>query len=80
MRQRQVPQRLNDFEMLNDGAINDEGEIVHFALLAESEPLTVEEAMQNKKWIKAMNEEVNSIEKRIPNMSTEDSGRYCNYN
>ena len=49
--------------MLNDGAINDEGEIVHFALLAESEPLTVEEAMQNKKWIKAMNEELNSIEK-----------------
>lgn len=41
--------------------INAEGDIVHFALLVETEPVTVEEAMKSAKWIEAMKEELKSI-------------------
>ncbi|MCI86796.1 hypothetical protein A2U01_0108077, partial [Trifolium medium] len=33
-RTRQVPARLNDCEVTTDSAVNDEGELIHFALLA----------------------------------------------
>jgi transposase InsO family protein len=65
LRQKQVPARLNDCEIMSDGAINDEGDIVHFALLAETEPVTLEEAMKNPKWLEAMKEEIRSIEKNL---------------
>lgn len=65
LRQRQVPARLNDYEIMPDGAIDDEGDLVHFALLAETEPVTLQEAMKNSKWLEAMKEELRSIEKNL---------------
>ena len=36
---RHAPNRLEDCEMLPDSAVNDEGELIHFALLDDAEPL-----------------------------------------
>jgi len=47
-RNRHAPNRLEDSEMLPDSAINDEGELIHFALLADAEPLNYKEAIQTK--------------------------------
>lgn len=61
--ERQLPQRLNDFELIADDVVNSEGELIHFALLAESKPVSLEEAMKNHKWIHVMEEELQSIER-----------------
>lgn len=61
--ERQLPQRLNDFELIADDVVNSEGELIHFALLAESTPVSLEEAMKNHKWIHVMEEELQSIER-----------------
>ncbi|KAI5402808.1 hypothetical protein KIW84_050420 [Lathyrus oleraceus] len=37
-RQRGLPQRLSDCELFRDSEINNEGDLIHFALMAESEP------------------------------------------
>jgi hypothetical protein len=63
VRQKQIPARLNDYEIMTDSVVNDEGDIVHFALLAETEPVNFEEAVKNSKWLGAMKEEIRSIEK-----------------
>lgn len=62
-RERQLPQRLNDFELIADDVVNSEGELIHFALLAESKPVSLEETMKNHKWIHVMEEELQSIER-----------------
>jgi transposase InsO family protein len=67
---RQLPQRvrnassrLNDHVVTSDNAVNDEGDLIHFALLADAEPINLNEALKNKVWKKAMEEELRSIEK-----------------
>lgn len=60
---RQVPRRLGDCVVISDNAVNDEGDIIHFALLADSEPLNFEEALKIGAWKKSMIEELQSIEK-----------------
>lgn len=62
-RTRQLPQRLQDYDLISDDAVTAEGGLIHFALLAESEPVSFEEAIQDQKWIKAMKEELQAIEK-----------------
>jgi len=62
-RQRGLPQRLRDCELFRDREINNEGDLIHFALMAESEPVNTEEALSDPKWMCAMKEELNSIEK-----------------
>ncbi|MCH80525.1 copia-type polyprotein [Trifolium medium] len=62
-RNRQLPSRLADCELLTDSAVNNEGDLVHFALLADSEPVNFNEALQMNVWKNAMIEELNSIEK-----------------
>jgi len=37
--------------------------LVHFAFLAESEPVRLDDAIQHPKWQKAMNEKLMVIEK-----------------
>lgn len=49
--------------MLLDATINSEGELIHFALLAKSEPVTLDEAMHDERWRNAMKKELDSIEK-----------------
>lgn len=59
-RQRGLPQRLQDCEFFRDNKVNDDGDFVHFALLAESQPVKMKEASSDPKWMK---EEMESIEK-----------------
>ena len=42
--------------------VDDEGELVHYAFYANVEPITAAEALKDSKWVKAINEEVKSIE------------------
>jgi len=37
---------LNDYERFTDSAINDEGDIVQLAMLAEAEPISFEKALR----------------------------------
>lgn len=53
-RERQPPQRLQDFEVILDASVNADGELIHFALLVATEPLNYEEALRDKRWIHAM--------------------------
>jgi hypothetical protein len=59
----QMPRRLADCEIAPDNVVNNEGEIVHYAMLADTEPLDVKAALKSKVWKEAMNEELRSIEK-----------------
>ncbi|MCH84599.1 retrovirus-related pol polyprotein from transposon tnt 1-94, partial [Trifolium medium] len=62
-RTKHVPNRLADCEMLPDSAVNSEGELIHFALLADAEPVHYKDAMQTSVWKNAMADELKSIEK-----------------
>jgi len=44
----QPPVRLNDYERFPDSAMNDEGDIVQLAMLAEAEPVSFEQALRQK--------------------------------
>ncbi|PNY02360.1 copia-type polyprotein [Trifolium pratense] len=59
-----VPTRLNDCEVTHDSAVNDEGGLIHFALLADYELVNFKDALKNNVWKKAMEEELKSIEKK----------------
>jgi hypothetical protein len=48
--------------MNRDDEVTDDGDLVHLAFYADSEPVNVEAALKDKKWLKAMNEELESIE------------------
>ena len=60
---RQVPRRLDDCERALENTVSDEGDLIHFALLADAEPVEYRDALKNKVWKKAMMEELSSIEK-----------------
>ncbi|GKV47387.1 hypothetical protein SLEP1_g54294 [Rubroshorea leprosula] len=62
-RQRQPPVTLQDYEVTSDDAIDDDGNLVHFAMFADLEPIFFEEAIQDPKWVNAMLEEMKAIEK-----------------
>ncbi|PNX95110.1 hypothetical protein L195_g018293 [Trifolium pratense] len=53
---------VQDCKVTADNQVNDEGELVHYAFLAYTEPVSMNEALSNPKWINAMSEELNSIE------------------
>ncbi|CAJ2662467.1 unnamed protein product [Trifolium pratense] len=61
-RTKRVPTRLNDCEVTQDNAVNDEGDLIHFALLADSEPLNYRDALKSNVWKKAMEEELRNME------------------
>ncbi|PNX68424.1 retrovirus-related Pol polyprotein from transposon TNT 1-94, partial [Trifolium pratense] len=46
-----------------DNEVDEDGDLVHFALLAGAEPINYLEAMSNLKWKQAMEEELCAIEK-----------------
>jgi len=62
-RQQRQPIHLQDCEVNLDDEVDDNGDLVHFAFLAESEPMRLVDAIQHPKWQKAMNEELMAIEK-----------------
>lgn len=49
-RDRQPPQRLNDFLVFPDSAITNAGDLMQSAFMAESESMTVEEALEKPHW------------------------------
>ncbi|KAK2370871.1 putative mitochondrial protein [Trifolium repens] len=55
--------RLINHEIATDNAVNDDGDLVHLAFLAGTEPVDWHEAISDSHWKEAMNEEINSIEK-----------------
>ncbi|CAJ2632851.1 unnamed protein product [Trifolium pratense] len=59
----QIPRRLADCEMVPDNVVDNEGDIVHYAMLADIEPLDVKSALKSKVWLEAMIDELKSIEK-----------------
>jgi len=62
-RQRKLPGSMVDFEIFPDNVVTDEGDLVHFALLAKAEPVNHQEALGQELWRKAMMEELQAIEK-----------------
>ncbi|GAU38708.1 hypothetical protein TSUD_396360 [Trifolium subterraneum] len=61
-RSRQMPVRLQEYEITQDNEVNEEGDLVHLAFLADSEPVNDSEALKSSKWKEAMKEELRSIE------------------
>ena len=49
--------------MLQDTQVDYEGEVIQCAMLVDSEPITTEEALKKKVWLKAMEEELEAIER-----------------
>jgi len=62
-RQRSMPIRFGDYEVHSDSQINNEGDVIHFALMAVAEPINEVEALQHTVWKDVMIEELKSIEK-----------------
>ncbi|GAU28814.1 hypothetical protein TSUD_21510 [Trifolium subterraneum] len=62
-RARAQPARLNDCIITSDNDVNTEGDLVHLAFNAEAEPVNFEDAVKDEKWLNAMNEEIESIER-----------------
>ncbi|MCI03247.1 retrovirus-related pol polyprotein from transposon tnt 1-94 [Trifolium medium] len=62
-RVRTLPPRLNDCIITRDNEITEEGDLVHLAFNAETEPVDFEDAVKSEKWLSAMNEEIESIER-----------------
>jgi len=62
-RNRQALARLNDCEVIYDNVVNEQGDLTHFALLADFEPINYKEAMKIDAWKSAMIEELQSIER-----------------
>ena len=62
-RQQRQHVHLQDCRVNLDDEVGDNGDLVHFAFLADSEPVRLANVIQHPKWQKAMNEELMSIEK-----------------
>lgn len=56
---------LQEYEVNLDDNVNDDGELIHNAFIADLEPVTLKETIQNSKWEMAMREELDAIEKKI---------------
>ncbi|GAU30874.1 hypothetical protein TSUD_15600 [Trifolium subterraneum] len=55
--------RLTDHETILHNVVNDDGDLVHLAFMADTEPVNWHEALSDPNWKNAMNEEIRSIEK-----------------
>ena len=63
-RQQRQPVHLQDCEVNLDDEVDDNGDLVHFVFLADSEPVRIAYVIQHSKWKEAMNEELMAIEKK----------------
>ncbi|CAH9104519.1 unnamed protein product, partial [Cuscuta europaea] len=63
VRSRRAPRRLNDYEVLSDDMINNDGELVHLAFFGEIEPVKYEDAVNDSRWLDAMKEELSAIQR-----------------
>ncbi|RDX80959.1 hypothetical protein CR513_38421, partial [Mucuna pruriens] len=55
--------QLRDQELFQDSAIKSKGKLIYSALIAEAELVEFDKTVTEKKWLKAMKEEINSIER-----------------
>ena len=62
-RRSQLSSYLRDYDITHDTVITSDGNLVHSALIAESEPITFEEAARDGHWWRAMEEEIDSIKR-----------------
>ncbi|GAU51473.1 hypothetical protein TSUD_95880 [Trifolium subterraneum] len=62
-RGRVEPARINDYERFLDHAVGQDGELLEEAMLAEFEPINLNQAMNYSNWLEAMKEEIHAIEK-----------------
>jgi len=62
-RQQRQPVHLQDYKVNLDDEVDDNGELVHFSFLADSEPARLADTIQHPKWKEAMNEELMTIKK-----------------
>ncbi|XP_052726845.1 uncharacterized protein LOC128194777 [Vigna angularis] len=50
----QLPTHLRDYDLAYDATISSEGNFVHYALIAEVEPVEFDQAIRDKRWYKAI--------------------------
>lgn len=53
-RDRHVLIKFDQFEMFPDNVVTDDGDLIHFALLADIEPVDFKEAAKEQTWKQAM--------------------------
>ena len=53
-----MPTRLQECVIISNDMVDGEGELVHYDLYADVEPVNAAEALKDSKWVKAMNEEL----------------------
>ncbi|KAI5393034.1 hypothetical protein KIW84_060256 [Lathyrus oleraceus] len=61
-RTRNMSERLQECPITSDDVVNNEGELVHYAFYADTGPVNVVEALKDSRWMKAMVDNVKSIE------------------
>ena len=49
--------------MMRHTEIDSEGEVIQCAMVIDSEPVSTEDALKKKVWLKAMKEELEAIER-----------------
>jgi hypothetical protein len=62
-RVRTIPRRFADFDMFQDIEVDSEGDVIQCAMLVDSEPVGIEEALKKKVWLNAMKDELEAIER-----------------
>ncbi|MCI39412.1 hypothetical protein A2U01_0060643, partial [Trifolium medium] len=50
--------KLINHEVIPDNIVNNDGDLVHLAFMADTEPVNWKEEVSNSKWRYAMNEEI----------------------
>lgn len=58
-----MPVRLQDYELFLNNEVSDNGDLVYFKIMDKFEPVKIEEALSDPKWISAMEVELESNEK-----------------
>src|ERR1044072_1093146 len=58
VRIRNPPVRFRDYQMFSDTAINEQGDLIHLALMAGADDINFKEVVENKTWRDAMKEEI----------------------
>lgn len=54
---------MRDYEVFYDATVTSEGNFVDYALITEVEPIEFEQVITDKRWQKAMQEEIEFIKK-----------------
>lgn len=62
-RLRQPPRRLVEFDLATNSEVNEEGDLIHFAMMADMEQVDFKDALKVKEWNNVTVEKLNSIDK-----------------